>query len=137
MRENLRIGSLLACVAGLILAWVTHQQGQSWAQLEANGIEVAGTVVRATVKTEQGEVPDYWLYVEYRPENDSSPLVSGFQVRKPFFKTVVSGDTIVAPAVRVKYEPGQPKKAMILGGSIPEGGAGAVRDRARGSQASG
>jgi hypothetical protein len=124
MRENIRIMSVIAIIAGLALAWVAHGRGQAWRKLEAEGIEVAGKVVRSsvTVKTGKRAGTKYWIYVEFRPEPGSTPRTDGFEVRESFFNTLISGEQIVRPDVKVKYLPGDPETAMIPGGSIPQGG---------------
>ena len=90
MRENIRLGSLILVVAGLILAWVAHGRSAARAKLESSGIETPGTVVHASVNEKIGKPSDntYWIWVTYDALGTNEPVTSTFKVTATYFDKI-------------------------------------------------
>lgn len=128
MRENLRIGSIIMIIAGLVLAYVSMNKGRERAQLESTGIEVPGKVVNAVVKTKVGKRSgtSVWIAVKYRPKDQDS-ITRQFEVTTTYLDSISKRDEITADKVLVVYATENPKNAIIRGGSVSAGGSGAAK----------
>ncbi len=125
MRENIRIGSVIMIIAGLVLDWLSATNEKQRALLETTGIEVFGSVESASVKIKVGRKSGtrYWIYVKYMPASHE-PVLQGFEVKEAFFKSITQGDLITTDTVQVVYSASDPKEAIIRGGSVAAKGAG-------------
>ncbi len=129
MRENIRLGSLILVVAGLILAWVAHGRSAARAKLESSGIETPGTVVHASVNEKIGKPSDntYWIWVTYDAQGTNEPVTSTFKVTATYFDKITDGSKILSSSVPIVYSPDNPKEAIIRGGSLSGGGTFAMK----------
>ncbi len=128
MRENLRIGSVIMIIAGLILAYVSVNRGKARGTLETTGIEVPGKVVNAHVVTKVGRRSGSknWLAVEYTPKGQET-ITQELAVTTGYLASISKGDEITATSVPVVYSASDPKNAIIRNGSPSEGGSGATK----------
>ena len=124
MRENLRIGSIILIIAGLVLAYVSNNRGKERAMLESTGIEVPGKLENALVKTKIGRRSgtSAWIAVEYSPK-DQAAITQQFEVTIGYLDSISKGDEITVETVPVVYSAANPKVAIIRGGSVSSGGS--------------
>lgn len=122
MRENLRIGSIIMIIAGLVLAYVSMNKGKDKEVLLSTGIEVPGKLMKVEVNTRVGRRSGTknWLTVEYTPK-EQAPIATQFQVTDGFLASISKGNEVTVETVPVVYSAADPKNAIIRGGSTGDG----------------
>lgn len=125
MRENLRIGSIIMIIAGLVLAYVSMNKAKERAQLEATGIEVQGKVLNVQVNTKVGRRSGTtnWIAVEYTPK-EHAPMTKQFEVTAAYLALISKESEITVDTVPVVYSAADPQNAIIRNGSPGKGGGG-------------
>ena len=98
------------------------------ARLDETGRVVEGTIDSGEIASGRRSRKTHRFAVSYTTEAGQS-VRRDFEVSEGFFDRHVRGEQIVADAVKVKYDPEDPQRAILVGGSkdqrgmLPIGGA--------------
>ncbi len=126
--QKLKWPASVCAAAGAYLVWQGWNDRELYTRLDAAGRVVEGTIDSGESKSGRRSSKSYSFDVSYTTEAGQLQSRS-FEVTKGFFERCVSGDQIVHDQVQVKYDPEDPQRAILVGGSkdqrgmLPVGGA--------------
>lgn len=103
-------------VAGLGLSWKGWEAQGLWERLDSHGKTTDGVLESGEVKKGRRGSRTYSFEVTYTPEG-GAPIRQSFDVTKPFSEKVTRDDAIVEDKCVVRYDPDEPRRAIIVGGS--------------------
>jgi hypothetical protein len=119
MIDKLKWASLALAFGGPVLAWQGWQAHSIWSRLEANGKTTEGVIEGGASSTSRGGSKNYSFDVTYTPEGQAS-MRETFVVSTAFVARVVVNHQIVQDKCTVRYDPTDPKIALIVDGSKDE-----------------
>jgi hypothetical protein len=119
MLGKLRWVALALLGVGAWFAWTGWQARALWERLEAGGKTTVAVLETGEVKSGRRGSKSYSFEVSYTPEG-GAPIRQTFAVTKAFVEARVRDDRIVEDECTVRYDPADPKVALIEGGSKDE-----------------
>src|SRR5262245_50470283 len=107
--------AVVLLVGGLVFAWMGWQASETWARLEQHGKTTGGVIEGLEVTKSRRSGKSYKMVVSYTPAG-GAPMRETFAVTKACVDKRVRGDTIVDDKCTVRYDPADPRTALIEGG---------------------
>lgn len=109
--------SVMALLIGALFLFLGLQAKSKRKVLERDGVSAQGVITRAETGTASKGKKKYFLRVTWG-EGADRQIDQRFEVTKDFFLSKIEGDSAVkSPDVMIRHLPGNPKTAVIEGGS--------------------
>jgi hypothetical protein len=116
MLQRFRWLALALVLGGAYCVWLGWQDHRLRARLDEVGQVVVGTIDSGEVESGRGSRKTHRFAVSYTTEAGRA-FRRDFEVGERYFEHHVRGDAIVRDAVKVKYDPADPERAILVGGS--------------------
>lgn len=117
MNLQMRILSVMALIMGAVFLFLGLQAKSRSKALERDGVSTQGVITKAETGTGSKGKKKYFLRITWG-EGADRQVDQRFEVKKEFFLSKVEGDSVVkSPDVIIRHLPGNPKTAVIEGGS--------------------
>src|SRR5262249_27659691 len=112
--DRLRWLFLAATLGGVVLAYLGWSDASHIRDVNANGVEATAHIEGATRTTRRRGGESYSLKLSWRDAKGNPRSVESVSVSSPFARRIVSGNSVVADTVRIKYLPADADSAPIV-----------------------
>jgi hypothetical protein len=112
--DRLRWLFLAATLGGVVLAYIGWSDSSHIREVAANGVEATAHIEGATRTTRRRGGESYSLKLSWRDAGGNARSAEGVSVSNGFARRIVSGNSIAADTVRIKYLAANADSAPIV-----------------------